>query len=780
MAIFKKYYLLILTLIVLVSYGQILGMYVWRDDNAVFFKFSHLYERAGYLGIGLLGSQPYKLTVTPYYLIYKLFGTENLVPYYVLALVFYIFTTFIVYKIFTRIFSNNVGKISSFLFACGYIASEGSMWLITSITQSLSIIFVLGVLLFYEKWYGFSIVSYFLASYFTPARTHYFIVVIIFFEFLYFLKKINLFGVFRSLVRLLPFLLIFYKYIFSGDSRTGEPIFVLKQILSGDLRYLHSLISTTGQMFFPLVTNSSPLILSGIGVIFGLLVLIFFSQKKDKKDLILLSVWMLANTFAFSFLDPFGTYPATVRYLAHSFIPLIGILGILSQKNKLLMISVIIWGLVNIISSVNYQHNILKDRSEPARKFYLDLKKELPSIQKGDVIYIDVADDARGAYNAAFTVSQMPEETALAWRYGLDRYDFSLETEFPKVVNKIKENNLPLNKIHTFFYSKDGLVNTTRVVRQNLGGTGSPQALPNLQTPFTSITPTILEIELIAKPSNFINSDKAATNSVANDPSLRTLAFLYNQKIKQIRSNSSVTVNNFWQDDIGTNLNDNNIETTWRPNRVEWSRSTGSMILTLDKVTTINRFAWVNSYPNNSPTLYEIHTSLDSQNWTKISEIQNDKKIEKSDTQVVDFPAISAKYIKMVIRKSLNDDAPGIAEVWVIPSEFSKLPIQETEKFLLNPFEFVPDITSFYDSLRWLNNQGLVSVWWKNNKSNKWETSPVSRYSIIYDGLPHIYRFLIPAGGTVVNEVRLDDFQIPGEILIKNIKISYSLIYEKK
>ena len=777
MAIFKKHYLLFLTLIVLVSYGQILGMYVWKDDNAVFFKFTHINERAGYLGIGLLGSQPYKLTVTPYWFVYKLFGTDNLIPYYTLALGFYLITTLVVYLTFRRIFSEKVSKIASFLFSCGYIASDGFMWLTTSITQSLSIIFVMAVLYFYEKWYWLALGSYFLASYFNPARTHYFIVVVILFEFLYFLKKISFSGVSRSLLRLAPFLFIFYKYILSGDSRTSEPFFVLKEILSGKINYLYSFITSIGQIVTSVFTNSK-MVSIGIIVILSLIVLTLFAKGKEKKDFIFLSVWMFANIYAFSSLEPFSAYPATIRYLAHSFIPLIGILGLISEKSRLAMILVVAWGLINLSSSAGYQYNILKDRSGPARRFYQDLKGELPSIQKGDIVYVDVADDARGAYGAAFTVSQMPEETALAWRYGLDRYDFSLETEFGKLVSKIKENNLSLDKIHTFFYSKNSLINTTEIVRKNLKEGSSPEILTSLQTSFLSQTPTILEMEIVATAPKMVNNAKPTNNSVAKNIDLRNLAFAYNKEIRQIRENSTVTVSSFWQDDIGINANDNNVETVWRPNRVEWSTDGGYLILDLKEIKAISKFVWVNAYPNNTPTQYDIEVSSNLRDWVKVAQKKNSQKLEKEDIQVVEFTSNQGRYIKMILKDSLNKDAPGIAEIWAVPSEFSKLPIVEAERFLVNPFEFVPDIASFTNSLRWLDNQGLVSVWWKNNKINKWETSPLARYPIIYDGWSHTYNFLIPAGGTIISGVKLDNPQIPGEIVIKNIKIRHPSINE--
>src|SRR5260221_3816913 len=111
MEIFKKKYWLFLLIIVAISYGQTLGMEIWRDANAIFFKFNHLKEPAGYLGTGLLGSGTYKFSVTPYWFIYKIVGYNLIWPYYLLNLFFYFLAAFFVYRLLSKIFKKRVGQL---------------------------------------------------------------------------------------------------------------------------------------------------------------------------------------------------------------------------------------------------------------------------------------------------------------------------------------------------------------------------------------------------------------------------------------------------------------------------------------------------------------------------------------------------------------------------------------------------------------------------------------------------------------------------------------------
>src|SRR3990167_3960762 len=93
---FSRRYPLFLAILVLVSYGQLLFMQPWQEDNVIFFKVAHINEQAGYLGRGILGEGPYRHTITPYYLLYKIFG-YNIPVFYSLMLLSYFFSTVCIY-----------------------------------------------------------------------------------------------------------------------------------------------------------------------------------------------------------------------------------------------------------------------------------------------------------------------------------------------------------------------------------------------------------------------------------------------------------------------------------------------------------------------------------------------------------------------------------------------------------------------------------------------------------------------------------------------------------
>lgn len=862
--IFNRWYPLLLISTVLASFGQMLGMYVWKDDNAVFFKFTHLNEPAGYLGLGLIGNNPYKLTVAPYWFIYKIFGTESLVPYYSLALLFYVLAAFVMYKTFSEIYSKNVGKISGLLFAAGYIASDGFTWLITSVRFSLSISLACGVLYFYNRfvrtesilYYISSLFIFFLASYYMPDRMHYFIAVVFVFLAVRSARKLTIYFA--------PYLFIFYKFIIQTDKRVSEPLTILKAIISGDFYYLHSFLASTATVFIPdrqfnllakldslpvsivlilvftlafyfvfkrkpnskkltgvfLISSFAWIFLSraistsphvfatfnsGLLVFMGGLILlsIFYTflviQVKGKKEILFLCVWVFSNLYAFTSYEPRGYYPSVTRYLAHSFAPVCVLLALSftylrkSKVTSFLSLFIIGWGVLNVFNSIFLQREIVLHRSVPAKKFYQDLRGYLPKLDKGDIVYLDVAPSARDYFNAAFTVSQMPEETALAWRYGLDRYDFSLVTDFDKLLQFATEQKTPVEKIHAYFYTKDTLEDTTSRVRQNLKNGAIQEVVANqtsqslikdkkseivilLSEPISSITPTKVEVEISAESiaTNTIgfpitDDVDQSRNLVAIDKDLRRLALDYKKETDQARKDSEITVNNYWQDDTGVNLNDNNPQTAWRPNRVYWESQKGTITIDTGRVQDLTKLVWENAYPNSTPSLYSVEVLTPEQSWVEVARKTNSQSLTKGSIQVAEFAPVQARYVRMNLLESLNGDAPGIAEIWVVSSKFSKLPIVETESFLVNPFGFVPDQESFVDTFIKMESKGSMSVFWKNNKLEKWETSPTSQASIIYDGKPHTYVFRIPAGGTAINALKLGDIQIPGQITISKI-----------
>src|SRR5258708_579992 len=174
--------MLLLFIIISISYGQMFWMGIWKDDNAVFFKILHINESAGFFGKGLIGDSLYRFSFTPYWFVYKLFGAGSTFPYYFLIFIFYFIAVILVYRIFSNFVSKKAGITAAFLFACGFIGSEGYFWLANAMVSDVAVILFSLMLLFYYKFflkrkivfYILTVVFFGATAYLVPIRSYYF------------------------------------------------------------------------------------------------------------------------------------------------------------------------------------------------------------------------------------------------------------------------------------------------------------------------------------------------------------------------------------------------------------------------------------------------------------------------------------------------------------------------------------------------------------------------------------------------------------------------------
>ncbi|EKD94501.1 MAG: hypothetical protein ACD_26C00034G0036 [uncultured bacterium] len=835
-----KRYWIFLILLVSISYGQLLQMFPWQDDHALMFKLGNIIEKAGYLGRGIFGEGPYKYTAAFYYPIFKFFG-YSIPLFFLLSFVLYLFATFSVYYVVSNVFEKKLGRLAGFLFGAGYIASDGFIRLYNSVGTSLSIIFILFLIFVYWnyykrkqfKFYLFALFLFFLATEFIRYRTHYLISVVLVFEllFLTFTKPIFK-SIKNSLIRLIPFAFIFYRYfIVAGDSRSGKVLEFIQALLRGEFYQTYSFFTSLANLVAPdwllnPIINMIPdrlinFVTSGvfansvlnlqprsrliplIGVfIFALLIYLIFKLKKNRRWYVLFVFWLAVNIASYAAYLPTNAYESTNRLLAHSFVALIGAFVILVRSNKYLYYLIIIWGAGNLFNSFNLQKRIILNRSNPAKTFYSELKKIVPELKKGDVLYFDVAESERQKFADSFSVAQMPEETAIAWQYGIDRYDIRRVTEFSDfkkiidsgVITDINKKELKINNIYTFFYSGDGLQETTSEFRSNFVKKNSlneklrfekieftTKDIKNgleieFDEPIKSMVPTNLQIEIKALPQNLskinfpiINNQNMSKNPVAKNERLRKLAFDYQNTKELMTKNFKVKTSSIWKDDIGQNLFDDRKDTYWRADRVLWSKEGAFFTLDLGSIQLIDRFIWINGYSNNSPTKYTIQTSVDNVNWKTVIEKSSTKRIEPNVLNVDKFDSLSARYVRMNIQNTLSNDSASIAGVWVVPTTFAELDILKAEEFLESPFGYVPNTESYLNSLSALNYFGNIQFYWLNNKTNNFQTQSNSVIKVKYDNLYRLYDIMIPAGGTKIFNLNLNQLQMDGVLQIDKI-----------
>jgi len=547
--------------------------------------------------------------------------------------------------------------------------------------------------------------------------------------------------------------------------------------------------------------NEYDLFITYIGGLMFVLVGIFLFkiESKVRALYLFLLIWLVANIGGYSAYLPNFICLSDHRYLSHSFIALSGIFGLFAmiaiskkRRDSTIILGIIVFlSLGNLFKGVIILSRTAIDRSAPVRAFYQQLKKFKPTATKGDLFYFDVSKGVEMRFADAFSVAQMPEETAIAWRYGLDRDDIVRFVEFNELLQYIKDNKVDLEKINTYLYNKDGLKDTSTQVRNLLRGgllkktlavlteTDATGKIINLSDGVVSLTPLEISLEISSTPivpafDNFplVNNVYYLANTIYNDPSLRTKAFAYVRAKKAVLSMTTVSTSSAWEKNVGEYLLDQNLDTFWRSDRILWSKEKeAAFTLDLKKVTRMDRVVWINADANNAPVDYAIDISLDGKQWERVTHIKVNEKIQRGLIKEVAIGEHQTRYVKMVIYKTLQGDSPEILEAWVVPSEFSKLDIQETEEFLQRPLIIVPNQMEYLNTLRNISYTGQVKLYWINDKENDWSVE-FKTLSVKYDGKRYIYKVLLPAGGTKITKIKLNSSEIPGVISVYNIWVS--------
>ena len=899
-ALIDKNFIFFLIILVFVSYGQMLGMYVWQDDNALFFKLEHINEPAGYFGIGPIGNGLTKYAATPFIPIHYFFGT-NQIAYFSFLLILYLVATLLVYKTFSGILGKTGGRIAGFLFGAGYVISDGVWRMANSATTSLSIIFLTVHLFSYHRfyknrkiiWYLLALMFFFLASEITIVRTHYFFLIVACFEIVFFAFRKPPTSIIYSALRLSPFFYIFKNWaLAASSSRTGDAQRFALGFINKEFNIYYGFLSTVANLVIPdwltayaitiqtkfdeltgmhgpilrlvllifpgviiyLLLKKRPIAVVTIplgltlllgwvivsknlfisqlvqptleqyfiaslgGAIFLIGLLLFFLLGKNRWIFLFLSVWMVTNIAVYSAYNPTFQYGTVERYMAHSFVALVGIFSLIftrlpkSQLGSIGKIAIILLGVGNLTHALSYQNLILRERSFPAKKFYKDLKNLSPVVKKGDIFYFDIAANTQRYYNDAISTAMMPESTAIAWRYGIDRYDIKLTTDFGDFIKATKDDKATIENIHTFWYSKDGLEKTNDIVdiflkgnktstlyTSNLPQTSTTRFLQEtkdtkweqpaieirLDKPIRSTIPQDIILEITAEPRIpdtkypliWLKANlKEAEKKIWETPELRSLSIAYQDEKESLLKTSKYSISSDWQHNTVENLHDQDRDSSWQSERTGWGREFTYIKTELPVTKEINRIVWINGFSHNTPTAYYIDTSIDGETWKTVREIENPQKIDNRELQVIDFTTQKVKFVRMIITKTLNGDSPVVAEFWPIPAKFGKLELSQAEKFVQEPLSILPSKEAFTSTLASLKNTGGARIFWKGNKTDSWQTAKSTETKIFYDGQTHEYKIRLPVGGTRIEALKIDEIDIPGHISVTKMTTTNTTI----
>lgn len=565
-------------------------------------------------------------------------------------------------------------------------------------------------------------------------------------------------------------------------------IFLVNRILSDQKKRLRVIFMVSGLAWFGLQWAFLEGFLGGLFILLlGAGVWVVLKQnKKIGLILVFLLSWIVFNILSYAVYLPFSSLETINRYLTHSlagyalFFPLAFFyVGRLFWKSKQLKRNtIIVIGLVvatNIGFSIDYQSRFIKEKSIPTKKFYQDLQKFLPEIEEGSLLYFDVAQNpvAQQQFKDFFSVASMPDTTAIAVRYRIDRYDFDMVENFDELLSLLDKKNITKDQIFSFYYDADGLVNTTIALRQRLEES-SQVLLDSKEREFihpsaSLLTPAILEVVAKTQLADFSSIDLASTScSCAYDEKKLLFHYLLSRgsyyrtaKVKTLSSEKGYQP---------SSLIDNDLKTIWRGNRGWWLENKQEIIeIDLGEAKNVGQFIWVNGYANSTPVVYGIEFSRDGQKWQELKRTKSPVVKENGAEVVEEFKPVVAQYWRMVIEDTFDHDAPAVSDTEVLDPAFDRVDRPQAVKLGQNPFRCITNYRVFQLAKDFVVRRGMgVEFVWKTNKDRE-DNSKTLLFKP--DGLYHTYQALLPAGGTKLEYLKISSIDSPARISISQARL---------
>lgn len=671
---FLKNKFLLIFVVVLLAYFQTLFMYFWNDDNAVIFKLQHLSEGMGNLGSGIFGfDSPYRMVIFSLIPIYYLFGINPL-AFFAYGLFFYFLAAITVYFFAKSFFKEGkLAILTSLIFASGLVGAE-SLWRVyNSVHTSITIIYILLFVIFYNIFisrrnlmgriifYSLSLGFFYLAIQWGFVRAHGIIFIILAQEVLF-----NFDWRF-SFLRLAPFFYLSYISYFAPSINTKHVQLLFTRLFENyELELLLVPIGTLKNAIMPDIFNI-PLILFAV---FLFLLLIQFKSK----------IFFFALTFiTSSYLIYYVIYHDLILNTTHRYLttalPGVSLLityifSKIFRNNVKLAIASGILIIINICLINWIQFDILKDRSIPTRDFYDSLKREVPILNKNSILYFNVKQDSDSInlFETFFGVGSMPNSTAIAIHYSLDRYDLFLSQTFEETASLMKEKNVAKENVYTFFYSKkNGLKNTTKKFRESLWGEKRKYFIEDLDR-INHQFASPLKVNLKLKPSV-----KQLDKKENKDTKDLEVYLNYLQSKHNYYNLVTVKSDTYWQNYTIDKIFDQDYSTSWMGSRGVWNDTKKETItLDLTEQRYIGAIKLKFGASDKTATKYIYHCSKDNLNWQKWKTVYFKPK-EHAETKIDLVEVNLCRFIKITIEETDKGDSPEIAEIEIIEKGYENL-----------------------------------------------------------------------------------------------------------
>ena len=556
-----------------------------------------------------------------------------------------------------------------------------------------------------------------------------------------------------------------------------------------------------------------------------LIVLFVWDDNNNKARLILFGIALIFGQYiGYLVAAPQWSFLSTTdRYLTPSTVGTALVLGVLFsmirfKKVNLYSFLVAFYSIYLIILMNLTINNVVHQISNPTKKFWQTIKKELAVLPRDSITLFDFENDP----NLKYQINSSFPSTALAIFYGLDNRA-ALVGSFDELFSLLSERKTSIDKIFSFYISNRGVINTSDTVRQLLlkpstetkldlskwtlttpqsqtltvirqeGGAGANPTFEgivdyrSMVSMLATFKMSVLPLEIESLKFPYYDLTKMIKDSVSESdlktfpldrgaPSEETCKnrLLYLKTERQhleFLKRAKVTASSEWEGGEASNLIDNQVGTDWHANHGHWQKKHEEIVIDLGKIQLARRLIWINYLARTTPTVYSIKESVDGLVWTEVKKIESRFGRNSQEVIVEELPGNNVRYLKMIIEDAVKEGAPSLAEIWV--DDISETAdYQSWQEVVECPFCCPVGSKEQEREIKSLLQGNLKArLWWTTNSRVNFHPDNSQEFLIIPDGKIHTYKILLPAGGTILQQLRISNFQVPVRVELKEFSI---------
>ncbi|MBX4205648.1 discoidin domain-containing protein [Candidatus Microgenomates bacterium] len=493
----------------------------------------------------------------------------------------------------------------------------------------------------------------------------------------------------------------------------------------------HSLVSGAVGMYMSIIT----LVTS---------ILVWKKEKILSVGLIIGYVIIVSQVFGYFIQYPNAIFITTHRYLSYASIGyaiFFASLILILWKNKIGPILLTFLIISNLVLGLTYQLRLVRDRSESTRQFYKSLLNFTPKIRKDAIFYFDIKNDSyrQTQFRDFFSVGSMPDSTALAMWYGVDRDEIKLTTDYDEFLFYLSKTK-DVNNVYTYYYGDTGLVDTTENTRNALLG---------------KTTVSYPQVFDLYKITANVNMDEAKNCGQTQVPPIFNKYLDFFEQRRNYYSKAKVNSLSQWKGQETEGAIDNDENTSWRGHRIFWlEHKHEELTIDLGEVRNIDKVYWINTTNILTPINYYILTSIDGKKWQIAKSIENGKEKGSNEAVIEQFVPHMARYVRFDIRKTLSDDSPAISEILVFGPSVSAEDISHTQIFEQSA-HFLDidenDKCTTTAAFRMFAPYLKLVLKVETDQGNIYSEAP-----LIGSGT-RVYEFIVRPGGTLVKNIEVKD-----------------------